>query len=353
MLGLAIGSWTGGLFHLIAHAFFKSLLILGVGSMIFASRRERDLHMMGGLAARLPLTAATFAVGVLAMSQFPFFSGSYSAFRIVADAGAFVIAAVQSGRSGAYWALFVIPVGVAYLTSFYMTRCWILAFAGRPRDPRTYERAREHATLWFPLVLLAIFSIFAGKFLNIEPLLDSAVHESEAIVRDVQSKDEFFRDRPSVAAFAGIWKEGEPDQPDTAVSALRSRGAALADHWLKWAFAVGIMLAAAFYSKGLAIPQRLLRVPPLCWVHQWLYHEMYFDELYSSVFVATMIGASLGCAWVDRAIVNRAFGLIVWTTRRFSRAAAACEKYLVDVPFERLVRSASRLVLAVRRRQVR
>lgn len=353
MLGLAIGSWAGGLFHLISHAFIKSMLILGVGSMIFASRREKDLEAMGGLARRLPITAASFAVGVLAMAQFPFFSGSYSAFQIIASAGAFAAAAVRSGRSEIYWALFVIPVAVTYLTAFYMTRCWMLAFAGRPRNPRIYERAREHATLWFPLVLLAVLSVFAGRLLNIEPLLESAARESEAIVRDVQSKDEFFRGRENVAAFARAWQEAGPDQPAAVISELQSRGAALGDRWLRWAFVAGIALAVAVYWKGIEIPRRLLRIAPLRWMHGWLESGMYFDELCSSVFVATAVGLSICCAWIDRVVVNGAVDAAAWTTRQMSRAAVMAERYLIDVPFDGLARFTSRLALAARNRRLR
>ena len=287
------------------------------------------------------------------MAQFPFVSGSYSAFQIVASAGAFAISAVKSGRSPVYWALFVIPVAATYFTTFYMTRCWMLAFAGHPRNPRTYERAREHATLWFPLGLLAILSIFAGKFFNIEPLLESAARESDAIVRDVQSKDEFFRGRQNLAAFARVWQEPGPDQPGPAVSEFQTRGAALADRWLKWAFAVGIALAVAIYSRGIEIPTRLLRIPPLHWLHEWLDCRMYFDELYASVFVATAMSFSMCCAWIDRVIMNGVVDAIGWATRQLSRGAAMGERYLIDLPFDKLSGAVSRLALAARKRRAR
>src|SRR5947209_12114577 len=99
ILALGIGSWVGGLFHLITHAFFKALLFLGSGSVIDAAHHEQELPQYGGLMRKIPITGATFAIAVLAISGTPFLSGYYSKDLILAHAGAFAALAHQNGRS--------------------------------------------------------------------------------------------------------------------------------------------------------------------------------------------------------------------------------------------------------------
>src|SRR5260370_6539946 len=79
MLGLGVGGVAVGMFHLIAHAFFKALLFMGAGSVIHGCHEEQDIRNMGGLRKYMPLTFATYAVGMLALSGFPLlFSGFWS-----------------------------------------------------------------------------------------------------------------------------------------------------------------------------------------------------------------------------------------------------------------------------------
>ncbi len=319
MLAMGIGSWIGGLMHLFAHAFFKPLLILGAGSVVYAARQSTDLEAMGGLARKLPVTAVVCAIAVLAMAGTPFLSGFYSSSTILSDAGAFASIATRAGRSSAYWLLFVLPAVGVYLTAFYGGRWWMLVFAGTTRDRPAFERARERTSLWFPLVVLAVGSIGGGRYFNVQPLLESAAMEMDAIVRDVQSKDDFFRGRAFSAPLARAW-------PDT--TATSSAGEALDGatapraRWTRWAFAIGIALAALIYSRGLLIPRQLLRFTPLRWLHAWLSHAMYFDELYASVFVSTTLALSWLCAWLDRRIINGIAARSVRLVRRLSAAMA-------------------------------
>ena len=79
MLGLGVGGVAVGMFHLITHAFFKALLFLGAGSVIHGCHEEQDIRRMGGLRKYMPVTFATYAVGMLALCGFPlFFSGFWS-----------------------------------------------------------------------------------------------------------------------------------------------------------------------------------------------------------------------------------------------------------------------------------
>ena len=86
MLALGVGGWVPGQFHLLTHAFFKALLFLAAGAVIFGLHHEQDLRKMGGLFKKMPITAITMLVGVLAIVGTPFFSGWYSKDQIIGQA---------------------------------------------------------------------------------------------------------------------------------------------------------------------------------------------------------------------------------------------------------------------------
>jgi NADH:ubiquinone oxidoreductase subunit 5 (subunit L)/multisubunit Na+/H+ antiporter MnhA subunit len=184
MLAMGVVRWVGGLFHLFTHAFFKSLLFLCAGSVIHAARHEREMPRFGGLIRKIPATAVTFLIAVLAISGVGIagfgFSGYYSKDLILRHAGAFAAAATSAGHSGWYWLLFILPTAVAYLTPFYMTRCWALTFLGQPRDRRLFDHARERPIMWAPLVVLAVLSVIAGgSLLGVRAMLQGAQQESQ------------------------------------------------------------------------------------------------------------------------------------------------------------------------------
>ncbi|MCZ2343584.1 MAG: NADH-quinone oxidoreductase subunit L [Bacteroidales bacterium] len=157
MLALGVGGWAAGVFHLLTHAFFKALLFLGAGSVIHGLHHEQDLRKMGGLRRKMPVTAWTMFIGVLAISGFPLLSGWYSKEAILTAAATFGVAAPS------HVVLAVVPFLVAGLTAFYMFRLWFLTFAGEPRDRHVYDHAHESPlVMTIPLIILAMFSIAVG-----------------------------------------------------------------------------------------------------------------------------------------------------------------------------------------------
>src|SRR5438477_8591902 len=90
MLALGVGGWVAGLFHLITHAFFKALLFLGSGSVIYGCHHEQDMLKMGGLFSKMRITALTMLMGVLAIAGIPLFTGWYSKDAILANAYGYV-----------------------------------------------------------------------------------------------------------------------------------------------------------------------------------------------------------------------------------------------------------------------
>src|SRR5438067_6424566 len=152
MLALGVGGWVAGSFHLITHAFFKALLFLGSGSVIYGCHHQQDMLKMGGLYPKMKVTAITMLIGVLAICGVPLFAGWYSKDAILVSALAFGTFYKQ------HFLLFALPLVTAGLTTFYMFRMWFMTFAGQPRDHHVYEHAHESPwTMTVPLIVLAAF----------------------------------------------------------------------------------------------------------------------------------------------------------------------------------------------------
>lgn len=137
-------------FHLYTHAFFKALLFLGSGAVIYACHHQQNIWKMGGLRRKMPITFWTFVIGTLALVGFPFTSGFFSKDGI--------LVAVWPNKT-----LFGIAVFTAFLTAFYMTRLIVVAFLRDAEEDSDANHAKEVPPVMFvPLVLLAVFSIAAG-----------------------------------------------------------------------------------------------------------------------------------------------------------------------------------------------
>jgi NADH-quinone oxidoreductase subunit L len=155
VLGIGVGAYTAGVFHLTTHAFFKALLFLGAGSVIHAMADEQDMRKMGGLRKMMPITFVTMTVGWLAISGIFPFSGFWSKDEILA---------ATFDKGGAWLILWGVGLLAALLTAFYMTRLWVLTFWGKPRWA---EGTHPHESPWsmtIPLIVLGFFSLTFGWF---------------------------------------------------------------------------------------------------------------------------------------------------------------------------------------------
>lgn len=151
-LGLGVGAYTGAVFHVMTHAFFKALLFLGAGSVIHAMHHEQDIRKMGGLKKYLPTTHWTFLVACIAIAGIPPLSGFFSKDEILA--AAFSVNKI-------YW---IIGVLGAVMTAFYMFRLYATTFLGKFRgtpDQEHHLHESPKAMTW-PLIVLAILSVVAG-----------------------------------------------------------------------------------------------------------------------------------------------------------------------------------------------
>ncbi len=164
MMGLGVGGVAVGMFHLITHAFFKALLFMGAGSVIHGCHEEQDIRRMGGLRKFMPITFATYAIGMLALAGFPLlFSGFWSKDEILHAAHGWSISRVP----------FYLGIIGALLTAFYMTRQVVLVFFGNRRDgiqEKSEHRSHESShdphesplTMTVPLMILAVCAIVLG-----------------------------------------------------------------------------------------------------------------------------------------------------------------------------------------------
>ena len=151
-LGLGVGAYTGAVFHVMTHAFFKALLFLGAGSVIHAMGGEQDMRNMGGLKKYMGITHLTFLLGCLAIAGMPPFSGFFSKDEILA--GAFA-------QNPVLWAA---GVSTAFITAFYMFRLYAMTFQGKFRGTHEQEHHLHEspAAITFPLIILAVLAVVGG-----------------------------------------------------------------------------------------------------------------------------------------------------------------------------------------------
>jgi NADH-quinone oxidoreductase subunit L len=173
-LGLGVGAYTGAVFHVMTHAFFKALLFLGAGSVIHAMHHEQDMRNMGGLKKYLPITHITFLLGCIAIAGIPPFSGFFSKDEILAAAYA---------KNPVYWALGVIG---AMMTAFYMFRLYATTFLGTFRGTQKQQDHLHESpkAMTIPLIILAILSVIGG-FVGIPEVFAKEAHRLEHFLAPV------------------------------------------------------------------------------------------------------------------------------------------------------------------------
>ena len=155
-VGVGVGAYASGVFHLVTHAFFKGLMFLTAGSVMHAMANELDMRKMGGLKSKMPITHWTFLVGALAIAGFPFLSGFWSKDEILHSA--FSTSPIIYG----------IGLVTAFLTAFYMFRLIFVTFYGESRvESDVASHLHESPpVMWLPLAILAIPSALIGLLLG-------------------------------------------------------------------------------------------------------------------------------------------------------------------------------------------
>jgi proton-translocating NADH-quinone oxidoreductase chain L len=312
MLALGVGGWVAGLFHLVTHAFFKSLLFLCSGSVIHACHTN-DMRKMGGLAKVMPWTAYTMLVGCLAIigAGIPFvigLSGYYSKDSILAQALSFAQANPRHSI------LFYAVAGGAALTAFYMFRLWFMTFAGTPRDHHVHEHAHESPTVMVaPLAVLAVLAVAAGWTLGnfgIANLLEQS------------------RPAGTAEGLTGGFAFGQtlnfPAEHLSHAEAIHK-----AATWTAFGTALaGVAPAAVMYLWRLLSPDLVAAVfRP---AYAFLAGRWYFDELYRAIFVLPALGIAQLASGTDKGIIDRIIDGLAWAARGLAGIDAWIDRTLVD-----------------------
>ena len=170
-IAIGSGAYVAAIFHLVTHAFFKALLFLGAGAVIHEMHHEQNIHKMGNLKTKMPITAAMMGIGTLAISGIPPLAGFWSKDEILASTFA------NGGFYYGYWALSLLA---AFMTAFYMGRHWLLIFHKETGNDISQVHEAPKAMVR-PLIVLGIFSFFIG-FINtpffhgLEKVLEETLH---------------------------------------------------------------------------------------------------------------------------------------------------------------------------------
>ena len=310
MMGLGVGGVAVGMFHLITHAFFKALLFLGAGSVIHGCHEEQDLRRMGGLKKFMPITFATYAVGMLALCGFPlFFSGFWSKDAILHAAQVWSISRVP----------FYLGSFGALLTAFYMTRQVSYVFFGDSRlaANASHVAEGEHqkrgvpasphespAVMTMPLVILAAFAILLGVIgTPAWPWFDSFLHG-----------------QPANLNFAGFSEGG------VLPVMLLSSVIVFAGLGLGWWFYGRKPITTAEEPDALELLQPQ--------VFHLLRHKFYVDEFYQATFIRSNAWLSRVSDWFDRWIWNGAVWAVSHLVLGLSWLARSADTYVVNPGFD-------------------
>jgi NADH-quinone oxidoreductase subunit L len=314
MMGLGVGGVAVGMFHLITHAFFKALLFLGSGSVIHGCHEEQDVRKMGGLKKFMPVTFATYAIGMLALAGFPlFFSGFWSKDEILHSAHGWPVSHIP----------FFLGCAGALLTAFYMTRQVALVFFGEYRGSARESVANLHgshqpsshedshpvphespAVMTVPLVILAVFAILLG-FVGTPawPWFDG-----------------FLNGEPVGFNFSKLTESG-------------TLGLMLASAAIVF---TGLGLGWWLYGKRL---RKTVEEPDVLQVAQpfffrLLENKYFVDEIYEATVIRFNAWAARACDFLDRWIWGGAVLLVTWVMLGLSRLYQFTDDFAVNLGFD-------------------
>ena len=276
-LGLGVGAYASGVFHLMTHAFFKGLLFLAAGSVIHAMDGDQEMPHMGGLRSKIPITFWCMFIATLAIAGIPGFAGFFSKDEIL-----------EAARASNVW-LWLLGLLGAGFTSFYMFRLIFLTFFGQPRYDE--HKVHVHESPWSmtgPLIVLAFLSTVGGWV--------AAPH----LIGGTDYFEKFLH--PVFAAYAvnsGI----EQGVAEAAGSPMTDLIHALTG-WPVIIALLGLLLAWWFYIKSPDTPKKLaqsLRGP-----YTLVLHKYYIDELYNAVIIAPLLWISTNVLWhvVDEGVID-------------------------------------------------
>ena len=329
MLGLGVGGYVAGLFHLTTHAFFKALLFLGSGSVIHALHTQ-DIREMGGLRKKMPVTFITFLFGTLALSGIWPFAGFFSKDAILGEALSF-------GMESGHIILFILALVGAGMTAFYMFRLIFKTFTGEPRDIEKYNHAHESGyAMLIPLVLLAFLALTAGWGGWFQKLMKEPTLEAYATTQQIpvdsysqfESSTEEFAINTSSATVANV-AASESTMQEGGVEEEHHDSAHTIAMVLSIVFALsGIGLSYLTYYKGTISAEKITeKIKPL---HNLLSNKYYIDEIYSFLIIRPLLRGIQFLRSFDLGIIDGAVNGSAWLTRTISFFSGIADLRWVD-----------------------
>ncbi len=302
-VGVGVGAFHAGIFHLMTHAFFKALLFLGAGSVIHGMSGEQDIRKMGGLKDKMPYTYWTFLIATLAISGIPPFSGFFSKDEILYKAFTHENPVIRN------WPVFVWAVGAftAFLTAFYMFRLFYYTFSGENRAP---EEIKHHIhespkVMTIPLMVLAFFAAVIG-FVGMpaafgvpnyfERFLEPVFEHSWQIIhfKEYGAGTEFLMMGISIVLALSGWGLAYAFYKD-----LRSE-----------------------YPKIIAQKFRL--------IYTLLYNKYYVDEIYQFLIVDNVVRLSKLIYLFDKYVIDGIVNLAAWITKFVAFLVGLFDFHVID-----------------------
>ena len=361
IMAIGSGAVAAGVFHLVTHAAFKALLFLGAGSVIHAMHhalREthdhetdaQDIHNMGGIFRRMPVTGWTFLIATLAITGLPLTAAFMSKDEILA--GGLAYGQLQGGIALAIpW----IGFGVTVLTALYMWRVVFLAFFGIPAKPRLHEKIRESPmVMTAPLVVLAVLTLgvwFGRNPVNPESgwFLSKWIKTPSQVIPPQTAPP--FRPRLNTEASAPNYSEVlTPPKSDFGIAIVplpqaapttlpplphqvaleerRSMNSTIAEIGALASAAGGFLIALVLFlfRPDWAGALRRWFAP----FYRFSLRGWYIDAIYDYAVVDSVMLSSRMSAWVDRHIIDGAVNLAGRATVLLARITGAFDKYVID-----------------------
>jgi len=296
MLGLGVGGVAIGMFHLITHAFFKALLFMGAGSVIHGCHEEQNIRRMGGLRKLMPITFATYAIGMLALCGFPlFFSGFWSKDAILHASFTWNVSRVP---------FYLAAFGVL-LTAFYMMRQVLYVFFGKPRFESAGTTPHESPTVMtLPLVILAGSSILLGLIGTPEWEWFRAFLNDQQLRFDLRGFEE--------SGFLAVM--------------LLSTALVLIGLGIGW------LLYGKKPARTAEAPDAVEEFTPR--IFNLLRNGWFVDAFYGATFVRLITWCSVSCDWLDRWIFSGAVQFISSLTVGASRLSRSTDVLVVNRVFD-------------------
>jgi NADH-quinone oxidoreductase subunit L len=348
-IGVGVGAYWAGTYHLLTHAFFKATLFLGSGSVILGCHHEQDMRKMGGLSKHMPITRWTYLIACWAIAGFPWASGFYSKDEILWKA--FSSEHLQLFGVATPWlgpAIYLAGIVAATGTAFYMFRSYYMTFTGEYRgagghghehgeDPHASVAAPHHAD--------------AHGHHDAHPEPDPAdahgahgghgggtPHESPWTITAVLATLAAGAVLVSLIGIPAIWSGHEPLLEEWLKPALTAEVSfAEKPHFMEWIFqaiGVGAGVVGWFFARMLykdnrsAVPAQTKERFLAAWTV--VYNKYYVDELYDLVVIRPSLLWSRFLSFIDGSLIDWLVNFVGVVVRLFANLDGAIDRYFVD-----------------------